>query len=77
MAITPEEFQIWKERHATASAHLLEVIEKWAGRRKPLDPEARAAYDQDHQTVIEEFAQFKVMPEEVWDNIFTEEETTA
>jgi hypothetical protein len=73
MAITPEEMQAWKASHAAVSAHAMEVHKRWGGRR-PLDPETGAAFDQDHQAVIKEFEQFKEMPEEVWDELFSEEE---
>jgi len=76
MPNTPEGLQAWKDRHAAVSAHLLEVHERW-GSRVPLDPEARAAMHRDYQVLLKEFEQFKEMPEEVWDNILDEPETSA
>jgi hypothetical protein len=71
MAITPEEFQDWKARHAATTARMFEVIERWRGRR-PWDPETRAAYDRDHQAIVKEFEQFKDMPDEVWDELLAD-----
>ena len=71
MAITPEELQAWKAQHAAASARMLDVIKRWSGRR-PLDPETRTAYDQDHHAIIQEFEQFKDMPDEVWDELLAD-----
>jgi hypothetical protein len=68
MALSPQEKQAWLDKHAAASAHLLEVIERWRGRQPfaPLEPERAAAFDRDHRTVVKEFEQFKEMPAEVW-----------
>jgi hypothetical protein len=53
------------------SAHLLEVHERWYGVRT-LDPAIMAERNREYQTVLEEFAQFKTMPKEVWDELLSE-----
>jgi hypothetical protein len=75
MALSPEEKQAWLDKHAAASAHLLDVIERWRGRQPfaPLEPERAAAFERDHRAVVKEFEQFQEMPAEVWDEIDREE----
>lgn len=66
MATTPEEIQVWLERHAAVSARLLPLHERWLARHT-LDPEAQATLDQEFHAHVKEFEQFKAMPREAWD----------
>jgi hypothetical protein len=59
MPLSQEEITSWLAKHATASTHLLEVVERWRGWRG-LDPKARALHHQDHQAVVKEFEQFGI-----------------
>jgi hypothetical protein len=77
MAITPEEFQAWTDRHAAHSARVFPLHERWL-QRHTLDQEARAALEQELNAFVKGFEQFKDMPEEVWDELLADwPDTTA
>jgi hypothetical protein len=72
VAITPEEMQVWKARHAAVSARMVEVHERWCG-VCTLDPAIMAERAQEYQALVKSFEQFRDMPKEVWDELLREE----
>ena len=71
MPLDQKEIDYWLKKHAAASAHMLELYERWRG-VSILDPETQAKRHQEGQALVEEFAQFKDMPDEVWDILLPE-----